>query len=169
MDALRGMIRLTTGLEKRMERLEKKQSPIRGGTDKTIAGGVITADRPYHHLLPESGTTDDLVTINAPYDSKFLLLHTKTAGHAITIKDGTGNLNINGDCVLDSIEKTLYVMWDEVQAKWVEVGRSNTTVSASGKQYGLPRQIQFPAHPRFPNLPHNAQNGAALLPTRHLA
>jgi len=40
---------------KRLERLEARQSPIKGGTDVTISGGVITASRPYHRLLPQTG------------------------------------------------------------------------------------------------------------------
>lgn len=116
---------------KRLEHLEARQSPIKGGTDVTISAGAIAASRPYHRLLPQTGTTDDLDTITPPYDSKFLLLHTKTAIHTITVKDGTGNLNINGDATLSDPSHTLYLMYDDTLEKWVEVARNPT----GGKQY----------------------------------
>jgi parallel beta-helix repeat protein len=125
------LVKRLTDADKRLERLESRQSPIKRGTDVTIASGVITASRPYHRLHPESGTTDDIDTITPPYDSKFLLLHSYSATYSITVKDGTGNIDINGDCTLSDPTHTLYLMYDDNIEKWVEVSRSQV----GGKQY----------------------------------
>jgi len=117
---------------KRLERLEARQSPIKGGTDVTISGGVITASRPYHRLTPQTGTTDDLDTITPPYDSKFLLLHSRSEIYTITVKDGTGNIDIGSDCTLSDPSQSLYLMYDDALSKWIQVARSP---SGGGKQY----------------------------------
>ena len=92
-------------------------------TTLTISGGVVTASRSAHILNPETGTTDDLDTISGgPSGPTFLLLRTLT-GDTVTIKDGTGNLVLAGDFVMDSPYDRLLLTSDG--SEWVEVCRSN--------------------------------------------
>jgi hypothetical protein len=75
-------------------------------TTLTLATGVITVTQVKHILAAESGTTDDLVTINvdasigAGYEGVLILQ--ADAGDTITLKDGTGNITTgnNADLVL---------------------------------------------------------------------
>jgi hypothetical protein len=61
---------------------------------KTISGGAITVDAPWHTVAAESGTTDDLDTITAAADYTWTMLQADT-GDTITIKHGTGNIELN--------------------------------------------------------------------------
>ena len=59
-------------------------------------------------LQPQTGTSDDLVTINGcSHDGAELYISTQDAGDTITIKD-TGNINTTGgDVVLDNVDKVV--------------------------------------------------------------
>lgn len=94
-------------------------------TTEQIAIGVVTAD---HHdrilLLPESGVTDDLVTINGGADGRRLILMPATVGHTITVKNNTGNIMLQADRPLSSQKHTLTLVYAEHLAKWVELAYS---------------------------------------------
>lgn len=70
---------------------------FRTATELTISGGEITITQSNHKLQPESGTTDDLTTINGMTAGKILVLYVSDAGtDTITIKHGTGNISCLG-------------------------------------------------------------------------
>ena len=75
---------------------------LKDDTTKTIASGVITADQMYHVVAAQTGTTDDLDTINIGYDTvtinsltyRPLLMLVADAGDTITLKHSTGNIEL---------------------------------------------------------------------------
>lgn len=75
-------------------------------------------------VAPETGTTDDLSTINMENygPNEFLTITTNAAGDAITLKDGVGLMKLAGDLVLSSINDTAVVRWNGTNV--CEVSRS---------------------------------------------
>jgi hypothetical protein len=66
-------------------------------TELTISSGVITATQSAHKIQPESGTTDDLATVNGLTADKYYLFFASDYGtDTITWKHGTGNISILG-------------------------------------------------------------------------
>lgn len=72
----------------------------------TIASGVVTRTQEYHIVAAESGTTDDLATINLDTDVSYsvnsinyrpTLRLIADAGDTITVKHGTGNIDLPDD------------------------------------------------------------------------
>lgn len=71
---------------------ERFNYPLNGDTTRTIASGVVSASQNYLTVAAESGTADDLDTINkTAYEGQFMFLRAD-AGDTITLKHGTGNL-----------------------------------------------------------------------------
>lgn len=94
------------------------------GTELTIASGAITATHSYHTVDTESNaSTDDLDTINGGATGQMLLITAQASSRTIVAKDGTGNLNLNGDFSLDHNTDTLLLMY--VSSFWIEVSRSS--------------------------------------------
>lgn len=112
----------------RLGRLEAKQGKKSSkATPLTISVGAITvAFRDFYTLLPETGTVDDLVTIFGGEDGYFVTFTTETVGHTVTLKNGTGNLALNGDCILTDPTQTITLRYSNAQSKWLEVARTNT-------------------------------------------
>lgn len=96
-------------------------------TALTIASDAITVgDSSLIRLLPQTGTADDLATINGGYDGQLIVLRTATSGDTITVKDGTGNLQLaGGDFAMDSRNDKLTLIYDADLSQWSEVARSN--------------------------------------------
>jgi len=80
-------------------------------------------------LSPEGGaSTDNLHTITgATYRGNIITLMTYLDSQDVTVKDGTGNLSLNGDCVLDKAKDTLTLMYNDRTSTWSEVSRSNNS------------------------------------------
>lgn len=93
-------------------------------TTCVIASDTITITRSYHFVDTEGGAaTDNLSTINGGETGNILILRTTNSARDVTLKDGTGNLLLAGDCVLDNIQDTVTLFC--VGASWVELSRSN--------------------------------------------
>lgn len=96
----------------------------------TIASGVATAAQGYHALDTEGAAgTDDLDTITAGTglsEGTLLVLRAANVAHVVTLKDGTGNLLLNGDCALSSTDRTITLIYDGTN--WREVARSVSAV-----------------------------------------
>jgi hypothetical protein len=96
---------------------------VGGGPEAlTIAADAITVGRSFAAVQSESGTSDDLATVNGGFSGALLVL-AGTAGHTVTVKDGTGNLKMAGDCVLDTVEDTITFI--KRGTDWLELCRSN--------------------------------------------
>lgn len=96
-------------------------------TALTIASDAITVgNSSLIRLLPESGTTDDLATINGGYDGQLIVLCTANTGDTITVKDNTGNIQLaGGDFAMDATSDTLTVLYSAALSKCLEIARSN--------------------------------------------
>lgn len=105
-------------------------------TPKTIASDVITATASVHSLVPQTGSADDLKTINvdpalypSPSDANHKVLFLSGGGYTITVKDvfsaGGGNISLavtGKNLVLtDPAEWLLLIYWDGI---WYEISRS---------------------------------------------
>jgi len=93
---------------------------IHSGDEIAIASGAITASRTLIRLQPEAGTSDDLATINGGTDGMEVLLCAQDAADSITIKSGSGNIDLGGgDIELDATREYLRLVYDGGSSKWV--------------------------------------------------
>lgn len=96
----------------------------KAGTALTISSGAITisGDEAYFKVSGEGAAADDLVTINGGTDGDVIIL--AYDGEAITLKDGTGNLELGdwGDLVLDTAGNVVMLRFDG--SSWVLVSSS---------------------------------------------
>lgn len=108
-------------------------------TIKTIATGAITITQTYHAVAAESGTADDLATINidaslATTDGAntfrpFVILRADT-GDTITVKHGTGNISLNGAADFElSGNKQLLLLFDGTN--WTDLGAGGGSSSST--------------------------------------
>jgi hypothetical protein len=96
----------------------------------TIADDTITRTRSYHIVSAESGTADDLVTINGSSPGDLLVIQ-PASGHTITVKDGAGNIvtETGDDVVLaGSGAHLLLVCGDD--GNWHAIGDNAAPVGA---------------------------------------
>jgi hypothetical protein len=87
----------------------------------TISAGAVTATKSRHIIAAETGTADDLATINGGSDGDLLILQADT-GDTITFKDGTGNILLAGDFVASGLSSTLTLVF--AGTNWLEISRS---------------------------------------------
>lgn len=87
-----------------------------------IAGGVLAAETGYVVPAPESGTADDVDTISGGFDGAVLIV-TGTAGTVLTFRDGTGNLKLGNNRVLNAFEDALTLV--RRGSDWLELSFSN--------------------------------------------
>lgn len=88
----------------------------------TIAGGVLTAPTGYVVPAPESGTSDEIDTIAGGFDGAMLIV-TGTAERTLTFRDGTGNLKLVANRVLNNFEDSLLLV--RRGGDWIELSFSN--------------------------------------------
>jgi Protein of unknown function (DUF2793) len=88
----------------------------------TIASDAIAITKSYAVVQSETGTADNLSTINGGFDGCLLVI-SGTAGHNVTIKDGTGNLKLAGDFVMNNFDDTITLI--KRGSDWLELCRSN--------------------------------------------
>lgn len=90
----------------------------------TIAAGVVTATQTYHTIDTEAdAATDDLDTINGGSEGDIVILRTTTTARVVTVKDGTGNILIEGDFVLTNSQDTITLLHNG--SFWIENSRAN--------------------------------------------
>jgi len=81
-----------------------------------------------HHLIDTLGgaPTDDLVNILGGNDGDLLILQSASNARLPTLKDATGNMRLNGDMELRTVEDRILLQYDSSVALppvWVEIGR----------------------------------------------
>lgn len=107
----------------RFERAQLAWTTLGQGETQVIASGVITANQTATRVDTEGGAaTDDLDTINGGIDGSLLILRTQSNARDVTVKDGTGNLFLSGDCVLGRTVDLLTLY--KVGSDWYELSRS---------------------------------------------
>jgi hypothetical protein len=86
---------------------------LEAATELTIDTGEITAVQACHKLQPESGTEDDLDTINGMDEGDILVLYASDVGtDTITIKHGTGNLSCVGAADIEMANGAVICYYD---------------------------------------------------------
>ena len=88
----------------------------------TIASDALTVTKSYIVPAPETGNSDNLATLNGGFDG-CIVMFSGTAGKTITFKDGTGNLKMAGDFVMDNFDDTITFV--NRGGSWLELCRSN--------------------------------------------
>lgn len=98
-----------------------------GGSPKlTPVSGVITVPANGHYRVEaESGTSDDVHTVNGIPVAGFVSFSIATGGDVITFKDTGGNLALNGDFILDSGTDVILLKNVSEGGNIFEVSRSN--------------------------------------------
>ena len=93
----------------------------------TIAAGVITvAGRSYYRVDGQGDAADDLVTINGGSAGYYLVLQAENFLHSITVKDGTGNIELDGaDKTLTAVNTKLVLLYNAVTSKWCQLSYSS--------------------------------------------
>jgi hypothetical protein len=96
---------------------------------KTIASGAITFPNTAHLVsiatvdTESSAASDDLDTITSSQAGKVLIVVAANASRTVVLKDGTGNLKLEGDCSLDNTEDTITLV--KIGDNWIELARAN--------------------------------------------
>lgn len=94
--------------------------------DVTVAAGAITVTG--HHYKVDAVGAADLNTVTAGAgvaEGWMVVLRAKDIANPITCKDGVGNLRLQSDFTLDSLEDSIMIIYDGVN--WLEVARSNNS------------------------------------------
>lgn len=111
---------------KEWRQLHAKLLNVADASELTVATGAITVTQSYHKVDTEAdAASDDLDTITAGTGlgaGAVLILRAENVARVVTLKDGTGNLLLNGDCALSATDRTISLLYDGTN--WREVGRS---------------------------------------------
>lgn len=92
----------------------------------TISGGKINAESSFLVLDSEGGApTDSLDTIDGGNNGQRLILQSRLSSRDITIKDGTGNMELSGDFTLSNISDTIELIYRGDTGFWYELTRSD--------------------------------------------
>ena len=87
----------------------------------TIVSGVVTVTKPIH-LLDGETSPDDLDTINGGWIGMTVTLKPGDDARTMNVKNGTGNIKISTDMVLNNLEDGITIIYDGTN--WTEVGRA---------------------------------------------
>ena len=112
------------------EGLTLEANNVLAADEVVIATGAVDLATPGSYILDTEGNaaTDDLDTITidgtTPLNGQILFINSAAGGRVITVKNGTGNINLWGgtDVVLDSRNNTLMLMYREAVVGWTQVG-----------------------------------------------
>jgi hypothetical protein len=92
----------------------------------TIASDAITATMDWHWVETEgAAAADDLSTINGGYEGRRLVLFAANNGRDVVLKDGVGNMRLNGDFTLTHSDDSVELIFRN--NVWIEVSRSDNT------------------------------------------
>lgn len=111
----------------------------------TLASDAFTVSKGYAVITSETGTSDNLATINGGSGRQDLTIQA-ASGHTITVKNGTGNifLNSGSDFVLSG-DKTLRLFYDGTNWSDIGAGGGGTgggiAASIGGNTTGTPALI----------------------------
>jgi len=93
----------------------------------TIASGLVTVSGSHHTIdTQDDDATDDLNTISGGTIGQILYLTAANGARTIVLKDGVDNLQLAGDCTLDSGADTITLLLFGVD--WKEIARSDNAV-----------------------------------------
>lgn len=109
-------------VEDKVEKISRKDARRSHKADAlTIQSGNVTVgQREYYRLIPETGTTDDLVNILGFSDGYLLTIQTDDPTDTITVKN-TGNISVPVDRVLSDPNHALFLIYSDFLSEWVEL------------------------------------------------
>ena len=94
----------------------KKGKILSKGSNLTIASDAITVTDSYHLVAVESGSSDDLKTINGGKQAgQLLVLQAAADDKTVVVKNyasGTDNIRIGADVTLDDAKDSVTLMWN---------------------------------------------------------
>ncbi len=97
---------------------------LSGATELTIASDAVTVSKSYHRVDTQGdAATDNLATINGGTEGDLLILRAENGSRDVVVKDGAGNIQLNGDMTLDNVQDTISLIFDG--SNWLETARSN--------------------------------------------
>ena len=106
----------------------------------TVASGVITQSQSHHTIDTQAdAAADDLDTITIAADMSMLLVTLENAARIVTLKHGTGNMNLPDDADIVMAENTVYFLLYTGSA-WNLVGESGAQIKAQD-QTGTSYQV----------------------------
>lgn len=101
-------------------------SEFEEGPELTISGGAITATQNYHQVDTQGdASTDDLDTINGGTVGQILILRAQNDARTVVVKDGTGNIRLNGDFSLNDLDDTITLIY--TGSNWLELATANNS------------------------------------------
>lgn len=104
---------------------------LNDATTLTLATDAVTVVQSYHAIDTEAAAaTDNCATLTAGTGvAAGFMVHVRAANvaHVVTMKDGTGNLLLNGDYAMSTTEATISLIYDGTN--WRELGRSVPTTT----------------------------------------
>ena len=74
-----------------------------------------------------TGITNQVATIIGGDAGSIIVLRCSQASGSTTIKDGTGNLNMPGDFVMNAAADTLVLFRVSIAGNWVQLARANNS------------------------------------------
>lgn len=90
----------------------------------TIAGGAVTVWADWQWIDTEGdAASDDLDTIGGGIEGRVVTLYAANSGRDVVLKDGTGNLRLNGDFTLNNAEDSITLRYRG--GVWCEASRSD--------------------------------------------
>lgn len=99
---------------------------LASGGGLTIASGAITVTHSLHFVDTQGGaSSDDLDTINGGASGDILILRLVTQTRVVTVKDGTGNIRLEGDRVLNTGDDVLVLL--RGASTWLEISFANNS------------------------------------------
>jgi hypothetical protein len=102
-----------------------------GISEVTISSGEITALSSFISIFGEGEAADDLDTINGgAHGSMITLVAPNGDTAAVTVKDSTGNIDIDGDYELSDASKAITLIYDDEQDLWISPFSASKTGQA---------------------------------------
>jgi len=124
----RDIVNLQAEINRLRSQLSTGLMQMGGETLAVIASDAISV-RPYAFYIvePETGTTDDLSTINGGLSGKMIGLRVDDNANTVTLKDGVNNISLpDGDIDLDHIAKLVLLVYDGDQSLWILAGNGSS-------------------------------------------
>lgn len=141
---VRTLLGLATGDSPEFAGLTLTQIFYTSATELTISSDAITVTQSAHKLQPQSGTTDELATINGTVDGENGVFFVADEGtDTITIKHGTGNIDILGGSDLPFSNGAVFWYSDGTTVYISGGGGTDASahIAASAEVHGLPADV----------------------------
>lgn len=107
--------------------IDNKSLNLGSASTRTISSGTLTINGSFQLVNTEGNVaTDDLDNISGGSEGEIVILKAASVSRVVTIKDGTGNLRMNGDFSLDNLQDAIcFINYDGTN--WHELFRYDAT------------------------------------------